>query len=45
VPIARQAVELIIQGSPHSKVYRWLERKRRLRIEEEFKQEWKLMDE
>jgi ribosomal RNA assembly protein len=29
VAIAKKAIETLLRGSPHSKVYRWLERKRR----------------
>ena len=29
VPIAKRAIEALLSGSPHSNVYRWLERQRR----------------
>ena len=40
VSIARKAVESIIRGSPNSKVYRWLESKRKEMIKRDIEQSW-----
>ena len=36
VPIARQALEMLLEGAPHGNVYRWLENKKREQIRREF---------
>lgn len=36
VTVARRAIEMLIKGSPHSNVYRWLERMRRTLKRREF---------
>lgn len=38
VTAARKAVEMIIQGSPHRNVYKWLERHKRRAAQQEFMQ-------
>jgi ribosomal RNA assembly protein len=40
VAISRKAVEMIIKGSPHSNVYRWLERMRREMKKREFEDDF-----
>ncbi len=37
VPVAKKAISMILSGSPHASVYRWLERKRRELKRAEFK--------
>lgn len=39
VPIARQAVEMLLEGAPHGNVYRWLEDKKREEIRRKFEDE------
>ncbi len=39
VPIARSAIEMLLQGSPHASVYKWLEGKRRNSALEAFENE------
>ncbi len=39
VPIARQAVEMLLGGAPHGNVYRWLEDKKREEIRRKFEEE------
>jgi len=36
VPVARQAIEMILEGAPHGNVYKWLEDKRRETIRRRF---------
>jgi len=39
VPMARQAVEMILEGAPHGNVYRWLEDKKREEMRRKFEDE------
>lgn len=39
VPIARQAVEMLLEGAPHGNVYRWLEDKKREELRRKFEEE------
>jgi len=39
VPIARQAIEMLLEGAPHGNVYRWLEDKKREEIRRKFEEE------
>ena len=36
VTVARQAIEMLLEGAPHGNVYRWLEHKKREMIKREF---------
>jgi len=38
VPVARQALEMILEGAPHGNVYKWLENKRREMIRRQFEE-------
>lgn len=38
VPVARQAMEMLLQGAPHGNVYKWLERKKRDMLRREFEE-------
>lgn len=39
VSVARKAIESLLQGSPHSNVYRWLEKQRKLLKRREFEED------
>ncbi|HLC22497.1 MAG TPA: KH domain-containing protein [Candidatus Nanoarchaeia archaeon] len=38
VSVARQAMEMLLQGAPHGNVYKWLERKKRDMMRREFEE-------